>query len=82
MAARAISDDDADNSLLIRQCSSAINCCSVDVSFRATGWPQNDRYPAAGEKGTTVERSSNRVGVGAAPRPPIAVIGITGGTPE
>lgn len=37
------------------------------------------RYPAAGVKGITVERSSNRVGVWAAWRPPIAVIGIIGG---
>jgi hypothetical protein len=39
------------------------------------------RYPAAGVKGITVERSSNRVGVGATWRPPIAVIGIIGGMP-
>ena len=40
MAARAIRDDDADYSFLIKQCSSAINCCSVDVRFCATRWPQ------------------------------------------
>jgi len=40
MAARAIRDDDADNSLLIKHCSPAINCCSVDVRFCATRWPQ------------------------------------------
>lgn len=79
MAARAIRDDDADYSFLIKQCSSAINCCSDDVPLHATWWPQSDRYPAAGEKGTTVERSSKRVGAGAAARPPIAVIGIIGG---
>jgi hypothetical protein len=36
MAARAIRADDADYSFLIKQCSSAINCCSVDVRFCAT----------------------------------------------
>ena len=40
MAARAIRDEDADYSLPIKQCSSAINCCSVDVRFCATRWPQ------------------------------------------
>ena len=39
MAARAIGDEDADYSFLIKQCSSAINCCSVDVRFCATRWP-------------------------------------------
>jgi hypothetical protein len=39
MAARTIRDDDADYSFLIKQCSSAINCCSVDVRFCATRWP-------------------------------------------
>jgi hypothetical protein len=81
MAARAIRDDDADYSFLIKQCSSTINCCSDDVRFHATRWTQTDRYPAAGEKGTTVERSSKRLGAGAATRPPIAVIGIIGGRP-
>jgi hypothetical protein len=79
MAARAIRDDDADNSLLIKQCSSAINCCSIGVRFCATRWPPGGRYPAAGVKGITVERSSNRVGASAAPRPPILAIGIIGG---
>src|SRR3984893_11058223 len=37
------------------------------------------RYPAAGVKGITVERSSNRVGVSAPPRPPMLAIGIIGG---
>jgi hypothetical protein len=79
MAARAIRDDDADNSLLIKECSSAINCCSVDVRFCATRWPQCGRYPAAGVKGITVERSSNRVGAAVPARPPMLVIGIIGG---
>jgi hypothetical protein len=39
MAPRAIRDDDADYSFLIKQCSSAINCCSVNVRFCATRWP-------------------------------------------
>jgi hypothetical protein len=39
------------------------------------------RQPAAGVNGTTVDRSSNRVGVGLAGRLPIAVIGTIGGTP-
>lgn len=43
--------------------------------------PPNSRYPAAGVKGITVGRSSNRGGVWAAGRPPIAVIGIIGGMP-
>jgi hypothetical protein len=43
MAARAIRDDEADYSFLIKQSSSTINCCSIDVPFRATRWPQNDR---------------------------------------
>src|ERR1700730_5980119 len=37
------------------------------------------RYPAAGVKGITVERSSNRVGPSAPPRPPMLAIGIIGG---
>jgi hypothetical protein len=40
MAARAIRDDAADYSFLIKQCSSAIDSCSANVRFRATGWPQ------------------------------------------
>ena len=36
-------------------------------------------YPAAGVKGITVERSSNRVGTPAPPRPPMLAIGIIGG---
>ncbi len=79
MAARAIRDDEADYSFLIKQCSSAIDCCSANVRFRATGWPQWRRYPAAGVKGITVERSSNRVGVAAPPRPPMLATGIIGG---
>jgi hypothetical protein len=75
MAARAIGDDDADYSFLIKQCSSAINCCSVDVRFRATRWSQC--RPLSG--GRRVERSSNRVGASAPPRPPMLAIGIIGG---
>jgi hypothetical protein len=78
MAARPIRDDEADYSFLIKQCSSAINCCSVDVRFCATRWPHCGRYPAAGVKGITVERSSNRVGASALPRPPMLAIGIIG----
>ena len=33
-------------------------------------------------KGITVERSSNRVGASAPPRPPMVVIGIIGGTAD
>jgi hypothetical protein len=36
MAVRAIGDDDADYSFLIKQCSSQINCCSARVWFVAT----------------------------------------------
>lgn len=43
--------------------------------------PPGGRYPAAGVNGITVGRSSNRVGVWAPWRPPIAVIGISGGIP-
>jgi len=35
MAARAIGDEDADYSFLIKQCSSRINCCSACVCFAA-----------------------------------------------
>jgi len=35
MAARVISDDDADYSFLIKQCSSRINWCSARVCFSA-----------------------------------------------
>jgi hypothetical protein len=35
MAARVIRDDDADYSLLIKQCSSRINCRSARVWFAA-----------------------------------------------
>jgi hypothetical protein len=62
MAARAIGDDEADYSFLIKQCSSQINCCSVRVWFAAIHATTNGRHPAAGVKGITVERSSNRVG--------------------
>ncbi len=41
MAARAIRDEDADYSLLIKQCSSTINCCSVNVRFCATRLARN-----------------------------------------
>jgi hypothetical protein len=79
MAARAINDDVADYSFLVKQCSSAVNCCSVNVRFRAIRWPQCRRYPAAGVKGITVERSSNLVGVAAPPRPLMLATGIIGG---
>src|ERR1700743_2965776 len=39
-------------------------------------------YQAAGVKGITVERSSNRVGASAPPRPPMLAIGIIGGMPD
>ena len=48
MAARAIRDDDADYSFLIKQCSSTINCCSVNVRFCATRWPQSE--PLSGSR--------------------------------
>jgi hypothetical protein len=40
---------------------------------------RDGRYPAAGVKGITVERSSNRVGVAAPWRPPMLATGIIGG---
>ena len=79
MAARAIGDDDADYSFLIKQCSSQINCCSVRVWFAAIHATSDGRYPAAGVKRITVERSSNRVGVAAPWHPPMLATGITGG---
>jgi hypothetical protein len=41
MAPRAICDDDADNSLLYKHCSSSINCCSPKVGFFAIGVTAN-----------------------------------------
>jgi hypothetical protein len=79
MAARVIGDDDADYSFLIKQCSSQINCCSVRVWFAAIHATAYGCYPAAGVKGITVERSSNRVGVAASWRPPMLATGIIGG---
>ena len=79
MDARAIRADDADYSFLIKQCSSAINCCSVDVRFCATRWPHCGPLSGGRRKGITVERSSNRVGAPAPPRPPMLAIGIIGG---
>jgi hypothetical protein len=49
MAARAIGDDDADYSFLIKQCSSRINCCSARVWFaaiRPTAGPAQRAAPA------------------------------------
>ena len=79
MAARTIRDDDADYSFLIKQCSSPINCCSVLVRFAPPGDHTADRYQAAGVKGITVERSSNRVGASAPSRPPMLATGTIGG---
>ena len=60
MAARAIRDADADYSFLDKQCSSAINWCSPDVGFPATGL-------------TVVQRSGPRcpLTAAAANRPPV-----------
>ena len=60
MAARAIRDDDADYSFLIKQCSSAINCCSANVGFTAI-------------RPTAAQRSGPRGLLAAAPanRPPV-----------
>jgi hypothetical protein len=58
MAARAIGDDDADYSFLIKQCSPRINCCSAPVWFaaiRPNAGPAkraSTAYPAAGVKGS------------------------------
>src|ERR1700684_3235271 len=79
MAARVIRDDDADYSFLIKQCSSAINCCSVDVRFRATRWPQSGQLSGGrreGDHGRTKLESCRRPGP---PRPPMLAIGIIGG---
>jgi hypothetical protein len=50
MDARVIRADDADYSLLIKQCSSRINCCSAHVWFAAiqpTVGPGEAGHPAA-----------------------------------
>jgi len=72
---------DAHYSFLDSHCSSAGNCCSPNVGLTVA--PQRARgqfsYPPAGENGTTVDRSSNRVGAGGLPRPATLVSGIIGG---
>ena len=72
MAARAIRDADADYSLLLKQCSSRINCCSFCVRFsaiRLTVGPAERTttgYPSAGINGSRW----NGVQTGLVPRSP------------
>jgi hypothetical protein len=81
MPIRAIAATDAQYSFLDNYCSSAGNCCSSVVGLavaqqRALRQPS---YPPAGEKGMTVDRSSNRLGAAEALRPATLVSGIIGG---
>lgn len=81
MPMRPIAARDADYSFLDNYCSSAGNCRSSVVGLavaqqRALRQPS---YPPAGEKGMTVDRSSNRLGAAEALRPATLVSGIIGG---
>src|ERR1700754_1560294 len=66
----------------IHNSSSSVHPRSTVVQLTFGSAPPGGRsagsYPAAGVKGITVERSSNRVGACAPPRPPMLAIGIIG----
>jgi hypothetical protein len=88
MAIGTIAAGDADYSFPDNHCSSACNCCSSAVGLTVAHRVghhgrcrrcQRIRHPPAGEKGITVDRSSNQLGAADPSRPARLATGIIGG---